>query len=244
MDNKESGDRTPRLIDLRKVSKITSLGKTSIYLLIQRGELYPAKLGRKTVFSEAEVLKWVEKKLASRGAESMKITHPFAATEWRVIDSEAYADLTYSARSLLVLITRQLKKNNNGHLQATFSYMKRFGFSENTLSRAIHELIIHGMIYCTRSGGFHQGAAQYAVTWLSITNKNGLYLDGFLSCAWRYWMPTEKKVSPPKLRRHNRNSGKRTPSITPKIEAHTTAKTEDTVLIPIRSKKDEPFVRI
>ena len=69
MENKESGDRTPRLIDLRKVSKITSLGKTSIYLLIQKGELHPAKLGRKTVFSESEVLEWVEDKLAQRGEE-------------------------------------------------------------------------------------------------------------------------------------------------------------------------------
>jgi len=72
--------------------------------------------------------------------------HPYAAIEHRVIDSTAYADLTYSARSLLVLITRQLTKGNNGHLQATFSYMRRFGLSENTLSRAIRELISHGII--------------------------------------------------------------------------------------------------
>ena len=65
--------------------------------------------------------------------------HPYAAIEHRVIDSSAYADLTFSARSLLLLIARQLTKtNNNGHLQATFSYMERFGFSVNTLSRATH----------------------------------------------------------------------------------------------------------
>lgn len=109
--------------------------------------------------------------------------HPYAAIEHRVIDSAAYADLTYSARSLLVLITRQLTKDNNGHLQATFSYMRRFKFSENTLSRALCELISHGMIYRSRSGGYQQGAAQYAVTWLPIKDKKGLYLDGFVSCA-------------------------------------------------------------
>ena len=174
----------------------------------------------------------------------MKTPYPFAAIQWRVLDSEAYADLTYSARSLLMLFARQLTKSNNGHLQATFSYIKRYGISENTLSRAIHELITHGFVYCTRSGGFHQGAAQYAVTWLSITNKESLFLDGFVSCAWRYWEPAEKKLSPPKLKKYNRNFGKQTPASTPKTEVHPTPKTEDTVLIPIRSKKEEPFVRI
>ena len=86
--------------------------------------------------------------------------HPYAAIEHRVIDSDAYADLTFSARSLLVLITRQLSKDNNGRLQATYSYMRKYGFSENTLGRAIKELISHGMIYRTRSGGYQQGAPQ------------------------------------------------------------------------------------
>ena len=112
--------------------------------------------------------------------------HPYAAIEHRVIDDPAYADLTFSARSLLVLMARQLTKDNNGRLQATFSFMRRYGFSENTLSRSIRELISHGMIYRTRSGGYQQGAAQYAVTWLSICkDRNGLFIDGFKPCAWR-----------------------------------------------------------
>ena len=116
--------------------------------------------------------------------------HPYAAIEHRVIDSPAYANLAFSARSLLILITRQLKKDNNGHLQATFSYLRRFGFvSEHTISRSIKELIAHGMIYRTRSGGYQQGAAQYAVTWLPIKNQQGIFLDGFKACAWRDWQP-------------------------------------------------------
>lgn len=67
--------------------------------------------------------------------------HPYAAIDHRVIDSPAYADLTFSARSLLTLLTRQLTKDNNGHLQATYKYMKAFGFdSEHTLSRSIKQL--------------------------------------------------------------------------------------------------------
>ena len=125
--------------------------------------------------------------------------HRYAAIEHRVIDSPAYADLTFSARSLLVQIARQVTvPNNNGHLQATFTYMKLFGFSVNTLSRATHELITHGFIYKTKSGGFHQGAAQFAVTWLSVTDTHGIFMQGFKACAWRDWQPEQKKSRPPK----------------------------------------------
>ena len=66
MENKKYGTRTLRLINLRQVCEITSLGKTSIYQLIKKGEICPAKLGRKTVFSEIEILRWIEKQLAKR----------------------------------------------------------------------------------------------------------------------------------------------------------------------------------
>jgi hypothetical protein len=153
--------------------------------------------------------------------------HPYAAIEHRVIDSPAYAALTFSARSLLVLITRQLTKDNNGRLQATYSYVRRFGFdSERTLARAIAALIAHGMIYRTRSGGYQQGAAQYAVTWLSIKNRQGLFLDGFKPCAWRDWKPDEKELPPATMPVTTGNNGIRTPPAhansvggTPRIKA-------------------------
>lgn len=158
--------------------------------------------------------------------------HPYAATEHRVIDSDAYADLTFSARSLLVLMTRQLSKDNNGHLQATFSYTRRFGFSVNTLFRAIGELIAHGMIYRTRSGGYHQGAAKYAVTWLSITKKEGLFLDGFKPHAWRDWS-LSGETPPQKLRCLNLKNGERTRHTTPKTAVEYPPKTEHIELMPV-----------
>jgi hypothetical protein len=159
-------------------------------------------------------------------ASKPSLKHPYAAIEHRVIDSPAYADLSYAARSLLVLITRQLNKNNNGHLQATFTYMERFGLSVNTLSRATRELITHGMIYKSKSGGFHQGAAQFAVTWLPVTNKAGIFMQGFQSCAWREWLPTEKKSRPPKVRAYSLKNGERTPPTHPKSEATPPPKSE------------------
>jgi hypothetical protein len=172
-------------------------------------------------------------------ARSMKAKpstkHPYAAIEHRVIDSPAYADLTFSARALLVQIVRQVTKpNNNGHLQATFTYMERFGFSVNTLSRATHELITHGFIYKTKSGGFHQGAAKFAVTWLSVTNTHGIFMQGFKACAWRDWQPEQKKSRTPKVRAHSLKNGELTRDTPPKSEAVTPPKSEHIELMPYR----------
>jgi len=57
-----------RLIAFPELTRITTLRKTALYELIKAGELRPVKLGRKTVFAEAEVIDWVNKRLASRGA--------------------------------------------------------------------------------------------------------------------------------------------------------------------------------
>lgn len=115
-------------------------------------------------------------------------------------DSPAYADLSFSARVLLVLLTRQLTRDNNGHLQASFAWCKKFGFgSEHTLREAIADLITHGFIYRTRSHGANGAWARYAVTWLPITRRDELFLAGFGSCAWRSWQPDQKKTTPQKV---------------------------------------------
>lgn len=174
-----------------------------------------------------------------RGQSTQRKTstkHPYAAIEHRVIDSPAYADLSFSARALLVQIVRQLTKDNNGHLQATYSYLRRFGFdSEHTIIRAVKELIAHGLICRTRSGGYQQGAAQYAVTWLPIKDREGLFLDGFKSCAWRDWVPDRKKTPLQKMQDHHCKNGIRTPSTTAKNAVRSPAKSADNELMPCSS---------
>lgn len=126
--------------------------------------------------------------------------HPYAAIEHRVIDSPAYADLRFSASALLVLLARQLTRTNNGHLQATDAWCKPKGFgSEHTLRGAIADLIQHGFVYRTRSHGANKAWAKYAVTWLPITDKKGLFLAGFKPCAWRDWTPPDKKTTRQKV---------------------------------------------
>lgn len=126
--------------------------------------------------------------------------HPFAAIEHRVIDSKAYADLAHSSCRLLTILARQLTRENNGHLQATFSWCKERGIgSEHTLRDAIADLIAHGLIYRTRSHGANKAWARYAMTWLPVKNREGLFLAGFKSCAWRDWQQPEKKSSRQKV---------------------------------------------
>lgn len=129
--------------------------------------------------------------------------HPYAMIEHRVLDSPAFADLKPASVRVLLIIARQVTKRdgrlNNGHLQATFSYVSRFGIgSEHTLQAAIQDLIAHGFIYRTRSHGANKVWARYALTWLPIDDKENLFLCGWKPCAWRDWQPTAKK-SPRKI---------------------------------------------
>ena len=163
---------------------------------------------------------------------------PFAAIEHRVIDSPAYADMGFSSHSLLLLLARQLTKDNNGHLQASFAWCSKHGFgSEHTLRTAIAELISHGFIYRTRSHGANKAWARYAVTWLSVTKKDGLFLSGFRLFAWRDWKPTDAMTNGKSTRQKVRDQSGRKCSFTPDNPAENAgrwgAKSADYELIPV-----------
>ena len=181
-----------------------------------------------------------------RGQPTAKTTtkHPYAAVEHRVIDSPAFADLKPTAQALLLLVARQLTKDNNGHLQASFKWCKRYGIgSEHTLRTSIADLISHGLLYRTRSHGANGAWAKYAVTWLPIKQRDGLFLASFTSCAWREWELTKKKSSPQKLL----DSSGRKCSFTPQHPAETAgtrgAKTADYELMPCSAVKT-PLYRV
>ena len=139
---------------------------------------------------------------ARRGQHKPKHStkHPFIAIEHRIFDSKAFVALTPNTKLALFAIARQLSKDNNGNLQATASWFKRYGIgSEHTVKAAIGQLIAHGLIYRTRSHGTNGQWARYALTWMPITKKDGLFLDGFVANAWRDWQPTDKKTTPQKV---------------------------------------------
>jgi hypothetical protein len=153
--------------------------------------------------------------------------HPFVALEHRIIDSPAYADLGFAARELLVLLARQLTRDSNGHLQATYAWCKRYGFgSEHTVRAAIAECIAHGFVYRTRSHGANKAWARYCLTWLPVSKRDGLYLDGFVPNAWHHWEP-EKKSSRQKVQEHSSRKCSFTPELPAESAGKRTAETAD-----------------
>lgn len=60
----ENTPAMPRLIGIPEVSHLTSLKKSAIYELANKGELKPVKLGSRTTFLESEVVAWINRKVA------------------------------------------------------------------------------------------------------------------------------------------------------------------------------------
>lgn len=117
-------------------------------------------------------------------------SHPIAAIEKRVLDSPAHADLTFSARAVLMLLCRNLELDRNGHIQLSETQADSLGIERKTLRRAFKELIAHQLIVMTWRGGKIQGACnKYALTWLPVKDRNGIHADQFKLDAWRDWEP-------------------------------------------------------
>jgi hypothetical protein len=70
------------------------------------------------------------------------------------LDSEQYAQLSPRAVKALLDLASQYRGKNNGDLAATWSVMRRCGWtSKDQLYKALQELLNFGWIVCTRRGG-------------------------------------------------------------------------------------------
>lgn len=99
----------------------------------------------------------------------------FSKMPHRVLDSKAYLELNFAAKALLHELVRQLNGYNNGHLQLTTTWLRKRGWtSSDTISRVTNELIESFLVVNTRQGGLNIGPSQFAVTWLVISNYQGL----------------------------------------------------------------------
>ena len=203
-------------------------------------------------FAESYKQSITREKKASKGKSDPNI--PYAAIPHRVVDSAAFADLTPSSIHVLLLLTRQLSKDNNGHLQATRTWLAERGVGSNhTIKRALDDLTSHGFIYRTKSGSYGNGAARYAVTWLSLAkHRLGLtHIEWFKPCAWREWEtagrvnhtgasnPKPKKKNPPKVLSEVSINGTRLPFASSKSAHMTGTKSAHVEYIPYRAVKNE-----
>jgi len=90
-----------------------------------------------------------------------------------LLDLPDYIRLSDKAKVLLPYILRQYNGKNNGDFCAPLSLMKRYGWTSNdTLPKAIKELIGANLLLLSRQGGRRQ-CNLYAVTFYQIDECNG-----------------------------------------------------------------------
>lgn len=119
--------------------------------------------------------------------KSERVSGGYTAFPWAVSDSTAFQGCSHAAKALLLDIARQHDGSNNGHLHASFKWLKSRGWtSSSVVQRARKMLEDRGLIVRTRQGGFGIGPSRYAVTWHAITNFQGLDITraGYHQGAW------------------------------------------------------------
>ena len=122
-----------------------------------------------------------------------KQTEPFIQISSLILNSDAYKDLSFSARSMLNEILNFHNGINNGSIWITKEVLKQRGFYKNTSTSALKELTIHGFIYMTRRGGnLNGGCSWYAITWLKINRVEGQHLENFIPNAYAKWQSNKK----------------------------------------------------
>lgn len=125
----------------------------------------------------------------------------FVALPWAVLDCPAYGRLSHPARSLLLDISRQFVRDNNGRLLASLAFLKSRGWNSNdTLTRALRELLAAGFIHQTAQGHRPKRASWYAVTWRNLDRHPGYdagAVEGFRRGAYRFSDPLPTVVIAP-----------------------------------------------
>ena len=101
----------------------------------------------------------------------------FVALPHSVLDSTAWKASSGPARALLIDLCRQINGRNNGHLHFARSWIVARGWNRPASVKKLRdELIRNRLIVQARHGGLNNGAHQYAVTWLPITDYTGIDL--------------------------------------------------------------------
>ena len=98
----------------------------------------------------------------------------FAGIPRYVVRCDAFMSLSGNAVKLLVHLTCQFKGRNNGNLLITYSLLKGYFKSNQTMYRARDELERKGFIAINVYGGMSYGGYKvptlYALTWLPVND--------------------------------------------------------------------------
>ena len=107
----------------------------------------------------------------------------YIALPWSVVDSQAYRNLSYTSKALLIELARQYVRNNNGRLLLSQRYLACRGWkSGDVILRAKRELLDAKLIYQTVQGHRPNKASWFALTWYTLDRLPGYdddIVDGF-----------------------------------------------------------------
>lgn len=102
----------------------------------------------------------------------------FVALPLVVLESAGYRLASHPARALLIDIAMQYTGHNNGKLTACAKYLNAKGWKSNdTITRARHDLLACGLLVETRKGARPNKAAWYALSWFDLDQGQGLDID-------------------------------------------------------------------
>lgn len=141
-----------------------------------------------------------------------------------LLDSDAWKRTSPTARALLLELCRQHTGSNNGALHLARAWVEARGWSRPaTVRKLADELLQNRLIVQTRSGGLNNGAHQYALTWLPITNFVGLKITSREYAPGAYLLPP----LPPPVRERKQKG--RTPYVLDKPNSRTPSVLDDTL---------------
>ena len=130
-----------------------------------------------------------------KGNGDKRVGGAFVALPNVMIDSPGYRQAGHTARSLLVDMARQYTGHNNGKLVACPRYLRPLGWKSNqTITRALRELVACGLLAETRKGARPNKAAWFALTWLDLDQGQGLDINANLYRRGDYMTPETGSV--------------------------------------------------
>jgi len=101
--------------------------------------------------------------------DESRIPGGFVALPWDVLDSPGYAQLSHTAKALLLEVARQYVRDNNGRLLLSMARLKPRGWTSNdVITRAKRELLAAGFLHETVKGMRPNKAGWYALTWFTL----------------------------------------------------------------------------
>lgn len=131
-----------------------------------------------------------------RNAPAEVVSGRYSPVPHSLLDSPAFQACSPLAKALIFELMRQHNGNNNGHIRLSRSWLSGRGWCVASVSRARDELLHFRLIVQTRHGGLRNGSHLYAVTWLAITNFDGLDIGPHEYRPGAYLLPVTAPFQP------------------------------------------------